>query len=230
MHHSTLSLWLQGKVKGHNVGIEESIEEWLQNLYANKPRFSNDYSTKFQEIKNNEVLKSQLEEKGKFSVVIIIDILIPVRLDLEVENRKYKEHILWNLSEPFFTPESFAKMVAEENNLHALMEEDIAKAIKKGIDNFIPPGRIASECIKTLEVDVRIENIGFKDRFEWDINDPQNSPEEFSILLCNEIGLNSEFSTLIAHQIHEQVFVVADLRLQVLSEHKRSPLRMNMII
>ena len=64
IHHTTLSLWRQGKVKGHKVGVEKIIEEWLQNLYANKPRFSNLYSTRFQEIKNNEILKSQLEEKG----------------------------------------------------------------------------------------------------------------------------------------------------------------------
>lgn len=45
---------------------------------------------------------------------------------------------------------------------------------------------------------MRIDNIGFNDRFEWDINDKNNSPEDFSILLCNEIGLNSQFATLIA--------------------------------
>ena len=29
IHHSTLSLWLQGKIKGHYVGVEATIEEWL---------------------------------------------------------------------------------------------------------------------------------------------------------------------------------------------------------
>jgi transcriptional regulator with XRE-family HTH domain len=39
VHHSTLSLWLQGKIKGHVVKVEETLDQWLQNLYANKPRF-----------------------------------------------------------------------------------------------------------------------------------------------------------------------------------------------
>jgi DNA transposition AAA+ family ATPase len=29
IHHSTLSLWLQGKVKGHYIKIEDTLTEWL---------------------------------------------------------------------------------------------------------------------------------------------------------------------------------------------------------
>jgi transcriptional regulator with XRE-family HTH domain len=40
VHHSTLSLWLQGKVRGHQIKIEETLTEWLNNLYSNKPRYT----------------------------------------------------------------------------------------------------------------------------------------------------------------------------------------------
>lgn len=40
VHHSTLSLWLQGKVRGHLIRIEETLSEWLNNLYSNKPRYT----------------------------------------------------------------------------------------------------------------------------------------------------------------------------------------------
>jgi hypothetical protein len=40
IHHSTLSLWLQGKVKGHFIKIEDTLNEWLDNLYSNKPRYT----------------------------------------------------------------------------------------------------------------------------------------------------------------------------------------------
>jgi len=33
IHHSTLSLWLQNKLKGSQVKIEETLEEWLKNLH-----------------------------------------------------------------------------------------------------------------------------------------------------------------------------------------------------
>lgn len=37
-----------------------------------------------------------------------------------------------------------------------------------------------NEMIKTIELDLRIDNIQIKDQFEWDMNEPQNSPEEFA--------------------------------------------------
>jgi len=52
IHHSTLSLWLQGKIKGHYVKVDETMEEWLQNLYANKPRFIKSSTNKLAQLKN----------------------------------------------------------------------------------------------------------------------------------------------------------------------------------
>lgn len=64
IHHSTLSLWLQGKIKGHYVKIEETIEEWLQNVLANKPRFSKNSGSKFLQIKNSPVNSEKLLAAG----------------------------------------------------------------------------------------------------------------------------------------------------------------------
>lgn len=40
IHHSTLSLWLQGKVKGHHIKIEDTLSEWLDSLYSGRPRYT----------------------------------------------------------------------------------------------------------------------------------------------------------------------------------------------
>lgn len=64
-----------------------------------------------------------------FSANSDVDVLIPVRIDLEMDGRKYKDTVLWNLNEPFLTPEVFAKMVSEENNLSAGFEDDIASYV-----------------------------------------------------------------------------------------------------
>ena len=40
IHHSTLSLWLQGKVKGHHIKIEDTLTEWLDSLYSGRPRYT----------------------------------------------------------------------------------------------------------------------------------------------------------------------------------------------
>lgn len=45
---------------------------------------------------------------------------------MEFDGRRFKENIYWNIDEPFLTPETFAKILAEENNLPILFENEIA--------------------------------------------------------------------------------------------------------
>ena len=59
------------------------------------------------------------------------------------------------------------------------------------------------EAIRVIKLNVRINNIIIRDQFEWDINDPRNSPEDFAESLCADLGLGSEFMLPIAHQIRE---------------------------
>lgn len=43
-----------------------------------------------------------------------------------------------------------------------------------------------------------------EDKFEWEINNPLNSPEEFAQSMSRELSLSGEFTTAIAHCIREQ--------------------------
>ncbi|CAE6459210.1 unnamed protein product [Rhizoctonia solani] len=66
----------------------------------------------------------------------------------------------------------------------------------------------ANEELRVLvKVDVIVGTMNLTDQFEWDINDPHNSPEEFAEVYCNELGLGGEFKTAVAHAIREQVSV-----------------------
>jgi catalase (peroxidase I) len=47
---------LQGKIKGHQVRTEETIEQWLQNLYSNKPRFTKKFSSRFYKLKHGKIV------------------------------------------------------------------------------------------------------------------------------------------------------------------------------
>ena len=40
-----------------------------------------------------------------------------IHFDYEFDGKRYKENFLWNIDEPYLTPESYAKIVAEENSL-----------------------------------------------------------------------------------------------------------------
>jgi len=206
MHHSTLCLWLQGKIKGHQVKIEETLNNWLQNLDPNRPRLTKGSNMRIPLNKPAEQTQTAMEiEKAPVRDVSKTDELITIKIDIESEGIRYKETICWNINEPYFTPESFAKLMAEENGLPPVFEHEISTEIKKSIQNHRLYNGGPSEMIRVIELDIRVENICLKDRFEWDINDQNNIPEDFALNLCNELGLNNEFMTLIAHSIREQI-------------------------
>ncbi|GAA5904355.1 hypothetical protein JCM6882_003204 [Rhodosporidiobolus microsporus] len=56
-----------------------------------------------------------------------------------------------------------------------------------------------------IKLDITLDTIQLVDRFEWDITNPSNSPEEFAETFATELGLTGEFATAIAHAIREQV-------------------------
>ena len=80
VHHSTLSLWLQGKVRGHQIKIEETLTEWLNNLYSNKPRYTTLNKTPNQQ---HQLCPTALTFKQK-SDRIEPEILVPVHIDFEL--------------------------------------------------------------------------------------------------------------------------------------------------
>jgi predicted transcriptional regulator len=52
IHHSSLSLWLQGKIKGHMVKIADTIEHYLENFMSNKPRMNTMHISKLNLLKS----------------------------------------------------------------------------------------------------------------------------------------------------------------------------------
>ena len=130
MHHSTLCLWLQGKIKGHQVKIEETLSNWLRNLDPNRPRLTKGSSMRIPLNKPIDQQKETAMEIEKTTTAIKdvnkTDELITIKIDIDSEGIRYKETICWNINEPHFTPESFAKIIAEDNGLPPVFEHEIA--------------------------------------------------------------------------------------------------------
>lgn len=49
------------------------------------------------------------------------------------------------------------------------------------------------ECIRKIRLDFKVDNVMVNDLFEWDINNPDNKPEDFAKVICVDMGLGSEF-------------------------------------
>lgn len=77
--------------------------------------------------------------------------------------------------------------------------------MNKQINQYRKFEKIEGEIIRTIKLDIRIGDIVINDKFEWDINNPHNSPSDFAQSLCADLGLGSEFILPIAHSIKEQI-------------------------
>ena len=108
--------------------------------------------------------------------------LVPVTLNLEIEGKRLKEIFLWDKNESLIQVESFAKMLIDDHNLTAAYEGEIIASIKKQLSAFRAYKPVDGEVIRIIKLNVRIGNIIVRDQFEWDINNPSNSPEVRGVL------------------------------------------------
>ena len=202
VHHSTLSQWLQNKGKISRAA-EESIENWLNNIYSNKPIYAGTNLSRFQQLTNRNQNKKLYED---FDSNCGFDNLIPININVELEGIKYKDSLLWNLNEPYLTLENVSHILATDNNLPISFEKEILSQMKRQISFYKKYNKIeGDEILKTIKVDILIGNIEYKDQFEWDINNPENDPEEFARNVCIDLGLGTEFVVPITHSIREQI-------------------------
>lgn len=68
------------------------------------------------------------------------------------------------------------------------------------------------ECRHIVRLDLRIGRIVIRDQFEWDLAEPQNSPEGFAELLCKDLGLGTEHVAAVAHALREQLVELSEFR------------------
>ncbi|KAJ3129684.1 SWI SNF, matrix associated, actin dependent regulator of chromatin, sub b, member 1 [Nowakowskiella sp. JEL0407] len=158
-------------------------------------------------------------------------ILIPIRLNLDLEGYKLRDVFMWNKNEADVTEEMFAELLCEDLNLPTgkfvgpisrcvktqIMEyTSLIDAIASGDDeegNAVTGGEkgkgkvvIPEDTRVIIRLDVNIARDTIKDQFEWDLC-PKNplTPEEFAETLVADLGKPREFVMLISHSIHEQL-------------------------
>lgn len=197
-----MSLWLQGKQKGNTQKFEEQIENWLNNLYSNKPKLSGMTATRMELLKGKRERGRLTEE---FDDNYGFGNLIPLNINIELEGKKFKEIFFWELNEPYLKVENFAKILVDDNLLPQSFESEIVHQMNKQINQYRKFEKFDGEILKTIKLDIRIGDMVLTDQFEWDINNRKNSPEEFAKNICADLGLSAEFLLPIAHSIKEQI-------------------------
>lgn len=204
IHHSTLSLWLQGKVKGNQSRIKETVEQWLLNTYAAKPLFSKSFDSRFQQIRQNVG-----EEEGSAASRTRSEDLVPIELSFALNGQPQQLCLLWSAEERLLTPEFFAKTLAEDYGLNAAIEAEIVAPIRRALDahvRFGPAFEPHEEALCVVTLNVREEGVQFNDCFEWDLAEESNDPADVARALIFEHGLPPSFEQPIAFEIHKQLY------------------------
>lgn len=64
------------------------------------------------------------------------ELLVPIRLELDIEHHKLRDTFVWNLNDPVITPEMFAQSVVDDYSLPQSCVSTITKAIQEQLSDF----------------------------------------------------------------------------------------------
>lgn len=149
--------------------------------------------------------------------------LVPIRLDIELDKLRLRDTFTWNLHEKLISQDMFAEYLLEDLKIpHEALPEvsrQVRTEMHDQIHNFYPHIIVEDGPLEVnkpyhehkddemrilIKLNITIGRITLLDQFEWDINNPLNSPEEFARSMAWENALSGEFTTAIAHSIREQ--------------------------
>ncbi|KAL6717118.1 SWI/SNF chromatin-remodeling complex subunit [Lecanora helva] len=152
-----------------------------------------------------------------------LDELIPIRLDVEWNKIRLRDTFTWNLHDRVVHPDLFAQQLVEDfglplNQCGPLVQQ-VSASLKEQIQDFYPHVFIEEEALDihlpytaykddemriNIKLNITIGQHTLVDQFEWEINNPSNSPEAFARQMTQDLSLAGEFTTAIAHSIREQ--------------------------
>jgi len=138
------------------------------------------------------------------------EMLVPIRLDMDIEGQKLRDTFMWNQNETMLAPEQFAEVLCDDLDLNPLnFVPAIAGAIQQQVESFPSESdnllKEQKDQRVVIKLNIHVGNISLVDQFEWDLSEERNSPEEYSRKLCADLGLGGEFSTAVLYSIRGQL-------------------------
>lgn len=149
--------------------------------------------------------------------------LVPIRLDIDWGKIKLRDTFTWNLHDRISSIDYFAEKLVEDFGLEVQncrpLVQAVAAHVREQINDYCP--QIYADEITVeptlpyfaykndemrilVKLNITIGQNTLIDQFEWEVNNPYNSPEEFARQMTNDLSLAGEFTTAIAHSIREQ--------------------------
>lgn len=152
-----------------------------------------------------------------------IEELVPIRLDVDWDRIKLRDTFTWNIHDRTVPMDLFAKQLVEDFGLEGPAADRVLdhclNQIYEQLGDFFPPVYVEEDALDPelpysaykndemrilIKLNITIGTHTLVDQFEWEINNPLNSPEEFAQCMSRDLSLSGEFTTAIAHCIREQ--------------------------
>lgn len=138
------------------------------------------------------------------------EVLVPIRMDMDIEGQKLRDTFMWNKNENLISPEMFAEVICDDLDLNPVnFVPAIAAAIQQQLDSFPGEGdnllKEQADRRVIVKLNIHVGNISLVDQFEWDLAEEKNTPEEFAKKICADLSLGGEFVTAIAYSIRGQL-------------------------
>ncbi|KAL2258277.1 hypothetical protein VTK26DRAFT_8459 [Humicola hyalothermophila] len=149
--------------------------------------------------------------------------LVPIRIDVDWDKIKLRDTFTFNLHERLVSVEVFASQLIEDMGLSPTLDkpvyDQVVQQIREQLNDFYPFAFTEEDALDPelpysaykndemrilVKLNITIGAHTLVDQFEWDINNPMNSPEEFAAAMARDLALSGEFTTAIAHCIREQ--------------------------
>eukprot|EP00258_Populus_trichocarpa_P049392 XP_024465411.1 chromatin structure-remodeling complex protein BSH isoform X1 [Populus trichocarpa] len=149
--------------------------------------------------------------------------LVPIRLDIELEEQRYKDAFTWNPTDPDSEITIFAKRTVKDLKLPPPFIMHIVQSIQTQLAEFrsyegqdmlytgdkIVPIKDFALFLRS-QLDLRVNNTLIKDQFLWDMNNFESDPEDFAKTFCDDLGIQDpEVGPAVAFAIREQLYETA---------------------
>lgn len=149
--------------------------------------------------------------------------LVPIRLEVEWDKIRLRDTFTWNLHDRVVGLDLFAAQLVEDMGIKdqaaQIVYEQIMNQMREQLSDFYPFAFYEEDALDPelpysaykndemrilIKLNITIGQHTLVDQFEWEINNPSNSPEEFATSMTRDLSLSGEFTTAIAHCIREQ--------------------------
>lgn len=147
------------------------------------------------------------------------DILVPIKIDMTYGGVRVVDSFCWSLKNSFMTPMEYATQMCSDLDLpfgfiHFISQqiieqisayEELIQLVRYQAQNLpFLPARFYEPLI--ISVGIRLGVHDYSDKLNWNLMSAAVTPEYFSKVTCQDLGLPTEMQSAIAHKIRETLF------------------------